>query len=72
MCSPRGKVVDTEKKSEFALGYLLGCFKVPGLAYVQVMSWPPASLLQGDFLLQLPSKHNEVIKPRTFLMQNVP
>ena len=62
MGSPRGESRHWEKKKSelfnFALGYLLGCFKVPGLAYVQVTSWPLASLLQGDFLFQIRSKHN--------------
>lgn len=36
----------TSELFSFALGYLLAHFRVPGLAGVQVKSWPPASLLQ--------------------------
>ena len=53
----------------FALGYLLGCSKVPGLARVHVKSWPPASWLQGRLLVELPSVHNQIIKSRMFLVR---
>lgn len=56
----------------FALGYSLGCFKVPGLARVRVTPWPPASWLQGRLLVESPSVHNQVMKHGMFLVQNGP